>query len=279
MKKLYITDLDGTFLSSDGKVSDESRKLINKAIDSGALFSVATARSILSAKPLLEGINFNVPIVVMSGVLIYDFQSQSTVRYHEVNINSFYSAIEVFQKYSKSPFAFLFNDSTEEYRIVFTDLKLQIHKDFYEERHKMLGKAIQKAEDYKVPSGFKPIFFSLCDEYEDLVKIKAELERIDGIGFSFYKDTYTPYWFLEVFNEKASKADGAEFVKNYVKADGISAFGDNLNDIPMFKAANERLAVKNAVEELKNISDEVILSNDECGVAKFILKDIKKSRQ
>ena len=48
------------------------------------------------------------------------------------------------------------------------------------------------------------------------------------------------------------------------------AFGDNLNDIPLFEVADECYAVSNAEEKLKSIATGVIGSNDEDAVAKFI---------
>ena len=50
----------------------------------------------------------------------------------------------------------------------------------------------------------------------------------------------------------------------------IVCFGDNLNDLPMFRAADECYAVANAREELKSTATGVIGSNGECGVPAFI---------
>jgi len=47
-------------------------------------------------------------------------------------------------------------------------------------------------------------------------------------------------------------------------------FGDNLNDLSMFQVADERYAVANAVQELKEIATGVIESNDNDGVARWL---------
>lgn len=51
----------------------------------------------------------------------------------------------------------------------------------------------------------------------------------------------------------------------------VTVFGDNLNDICMFINAGRRVAVKTAHQQLINISDQIIDSNEEDGVAKYIL--------
>ena len=59
--------------------------------------------------------------------------------------------------------------------------------------------------------------------------------------------------------------------------DKIVAFGDNLNDIPLFEIADECYAVSNSAEELKKIATGVIGSNDEDAVAEFLLNRFKNN--
>lgn len=56
MKTLYISDLDGTLLNSQGKISDYSIKTINNLINEGMIFTYATARSLVSASPVTRGL-------------------------------------------------------------------------------------------------------------------------------------------------------------------------------------------------------------------------------
>lgn len=50
----------------------------------------------------------------------------------------------------------------------------------------------------------------------------------------------------------------------------MTIFGDNLNDIGMFAKAGKKIAVENANSVLIAEADEVIESNEEDGVAKYI---------
>ncbi len=49
-----------------------------------------------------------------------------------------------------------------------------------------------------------------------------------------------------------------------------------INDIELFKAADRSYAVANAVPELKAIATDVIESNNNDGVARFIRQELKK---
>ena len=70
-KTLYVTDLDGTLLDSDIKVPDAAVDMINRAIDSGALFTVATARTPGTLYRLLRDIRLNLPVIAMTGVTLW----------------------------------------------------------------------------------------------------------------------------------------------------------------------------------------------------------------
>ncbi|MBP5604633.1 MAG: HAD hydrolase family protein [Ruminiclostridium sp.] len=50
----------------------------------------------------------------------------------------------------------------------------------------------------------------------------------------------------------------------------LVVFGDGLNDIPMFTAADESYAVANALDELKQYATGIIGSNENDSVAEFL---------
>lgn len=91
----------------------------------------------------------------------------------------------------------------------------------------------------------------------------------------FQKDTYTDSDWLEIMPAAATKAQAAVAVKERLGCDELVAFGDNKNDLALFKAADWSYAVANAVEELKAIATAVIPSNENDGVARFLQKDFK----
>lgn len=57
---------------------------------------------------------------------------------------------------------------------------------------------------------------------------------------------------------------------------GAFVFGDGKNDIDMFQMADKSYAVANAHNDLKQFATEVILSNDEDGVARWLEANYKQ---
>ena len=57
----------------------------------------------------------------------------------------------------------------------------------------------------------------------------------------------------------------------------VVAFGDNLNDLPLFEASDEAYAVENAKEDVKKHATAVIGRNTEDAVAKYLAKVSEKT--
>lgn len=274
MRTLYITDLDGTFFDNNGTVSDKSRRIINALTQKGLLFSVATARSSMTAKDLLKGLQITAPIVLMNGVFLYDLEKNRAVSFHEIAPLPFSQVVAAFQAYNKAPMLFLYGDDGQ-LSIQYTRLDLQVNRDFYNARKKVLGERFRKVDALQIPTGQHAVYVNLVDTFDSLKPITELLKAIEGVSFSFYGDTYTDYWFLEVYSAEASKANAAKAVKALVGAEKMVAFGDNYNDLTLFAAADEAYAVENAVDELKAQATAVIASNEQDGVASFLWEQMQ----
>ena len=63
-KENLFSDMDGTLLSDDKKVSQENLAAIRRFVKAGGRFSVATGRSEVIAAPFLFDIPLNLPAIV-----------------------------------------------------------------------------------------------------------------------------------------------------------------------------------------------------------------------
>ena len=60
-------------------------------------------------------------------------------------------------------------------------------------------------------------------------------------------------------------------LKEMLGCDEVVCFGDGVNDIPMFLTADRAYAVANAEKALKEIASGIIESNEQDGVAKWLI--------
>ncbi|MDE7365282.1 MAG: Cof-type HAD-IIB family hydrolase, partial [Ruminococcus sp.] len=271
-KKLYISDLDGTLLDSDGKLSDYTINTLNNLIENGVYFTFATARTIYSAKPITEGLNINVPCILNNGASIYDIQSGEYVKNAYFKQSTAEKVLSVFRNNGVYCFVFKFID--EILVTCYDKITNESMQKFVDERKGQYEKPFRECDDLASEIDEKVIYINAMGDYETLLPIRNAVAEIDGADFAFYKDTYTDCWFLEIFSSEASKANGIKFLRKKYGFTKIIAFGDNFNDLSMFKEADVKIAVDNAKPELKDKADLIIDTNDNNGVADWLDREV-----
>lgn len=272
MKTLYVSDLDGTLFDSCGHLSDFTRDSLNKLIADGMNFTVATARSVSSAAGLLDDLDLKVPAVMMNGVFLTDVPTQKQIYVNYYPIELAHQVIDVFKKCDRPPLVFSFNGEFIECE--FTEARNDYERQFIAKRQK-LYRRFERVEDYTVDGS--TVYINGIDRKEIMQAVADELQKIDGIKFSHYLDTYSgDKYFVEVYVESAGKWNSIKRLKEMYGFDRVVAFGDNGNDVEMLKNSDVAVAVGNALPPAKEVADIVIDTNDNDGVAKYLLELYKK---
>lgn len=269
MKTLYISDLDGTLLHPNVELSKRTISILNELIEQGMLFTVATARSIASVKTIIKDVSITLPLVLMNGVCIYDPNESKYIKVETFSEDSITQLMSVICSNHLKGFAYTIKDGTM--AVYYEDLDRKPLRDFYEERVNRYQKKFTQVENFSSLSSEPLIYFSLLDQKEKLEPIYRIVEAIPDLNCVFYKDNYSPdWWYLEIFSKYASKLHAVQFLRSYLNLDSIVCFGDNRNDLPLFEGSDYKLAVSNAVSELKAKADEIIGSNLHDGVAAWL---------
>lgn len=285
-KTLYVSDLDGTLLAADSRVSATTVTLLNHAVSEGVLFSVATARTPATVSILLKDVKMRLPLVVMTGAALWDQQSG---RYSDVQYFTPVQVREIAEVYESvaGGGCFLYTlaarsvgqDLMEIYHMGELD---KVEGEFMAERmYNPFKKFLVPADGRSdIPDDIRnAVLFFGMREKSVACEIFKRLKRIEGINPMFYHDRYAEddVASVEAFPSGATKAQAICRLKRLVGADRVVAFGDNMNDISMMAAADWSVAVSNAIPEVKYAADEVIGSNSADAVARYILEDFRHS--
>lgn len=268
---LYISDMDGTLLNPAGIVSEKSTKILTDLINQEIHFTVATARTPLSALPLLSEIPVKDPMILMNGALCYDPEKKA------------FSDPVVFEIESLEKLAEAENVSGIEGMLFSVEdgiltISLGHVKDcmwsgyFSMEKVAHVQAICQEIENASAAqlqhSGV--VYGLYMDNEPTRLDVLYEHLKNSGLTVDYYKDKYTENrWCIEICSSAATKGGAVERLrqKGYSYLIG---FGDSWNDVPLFQACDEGYAVVNAAESLKKIATAVILSNAEDGVAEFL---------
>ena len=266
-KTLYISDLDGTLLNHNQEVSEQTKEILNKLISKGLNFSIATARTAVTAEEILKELNINIPVVLMNGVSLYDLKKHEHVDIEYIGSDTAQTIISCLEDVEQSGFIYTIDKNS--LRAYYHKALNKYETIFYNQRkHKK-----QFVKEKNIDTS-KIAYFVFMDEKEKMEAIANKIKHIPGIDYVLYKDNYMEgAYLLEIFSHRASKANAIlKLKKNYKQ---LVCFGDNLNDISMFKIADYSCAMGNAVDAVKDVATQVIATNQEDGVAKFIEKCMK----
>ncbi len=272
-KTIYITDLDGTLLNSDGRTSQFTNNVINGLIDRGGLFSFATARSEETATPVVNGFNISAPPIFYNGAVIgYSHSALPPTRiYFDDNIVDLITELidnDIF------PTVYSYIENEEKFSFIQDKCTHDMTEFLDTRKHCKRARPIKTFEELIKGN----VFYLLCIDSEN--KLSPFYEKYRNKYYCvFQKDSYTDGLWLEIMPKTSTKANAAVTLKERLSCDELVVFGDNKNDIELFKVADRCYAVANAVSELKAIATDVIESNNDDGVARFILKDLKNTEK
>lgn len=260
---LYVSDLDGTLLRSSETISEYTIEVINKMTKQGILFSYATARSLITAKKVTNGLEAGIPLIVYNGAFIIDNRTGEVL------------AANYFTETVDDLLQDLFSCGV--YPIVYAHIS-GVEKFSYIERqcsHGMLEFIATRTDSRKRPVETETelwegnCFYITCIDAPD--KLLPLYEKYKNQYHCVYqRDIYSGEQWLEIMPQTTTKANAILQLKEMLKCDRVVVFGDGLNDVEMFQVADESYAVANAVLELKQLATNFIDGNDEDGVAKWL---------
>jgi len=272
---LFVSDLDGTLLLPDATLSPSDAEQINALSTEGIRITYATARTIQSVRHILSPIRFDekaLPISLMNGVLLYDPYQKKYINKSIFSKETAQLLLKVLTDHGVSPFIYALLPD-DQLLTFYHSIVNEPMRRFMNERIERYQKPFKKVDKIDEIKG-DVIYFCLIADQSTVLRAIDAISKIMGIRHTSYRDVYLEdTWYLEVFDKSASKKNAINNLKQYCNAKKIIAFGDNLNDLPMFEAADYSVAVKNAHPTLLKSADAVA----EHGVVEWIKDYIKQS--
>ena len=268
-KTLFISDLDGTLLNSDAVLSDLTVETINRLTAEGIYFTYATARTVYTAFPKTKRLDISVPCILNNGSSVYDSRSKKFVKKAFIPQETAARLIDAFRSNDVGCMMLKFAGDTL-LQCVDDYINTPGMLAYIAERRVYAPMRFIECDDIRQENDSSAVYITANGDYEKMLPVYRTVKEIAGADCAFYKDSYTDYWYLETFSEEASKANGVKFLRERYGFDRVVAFGDNYNDLSMFSQADIKVAVGNAVEEIRRAADFIADTNDNDGVAKFL---------
>jgi len=271
MKILYLSDLDGTLLRSDERLSDYTIKTINQFVEKGGLFSYATARSLVTSSIVTAGLNTEFPVACYNGAFVFNNKTKEILLSHYFTVEEKEMIISTLIKHKIHPIVYSFIDDIERFSFVKSEINDGMQHFLNSRANDIRWRAVENLEELYQGD----VFYITCIGTDiQLASAYKALKAKDKMYLVYHKDIYSGAQWCELMPKKATKATAALELKKLLDCDRLVVFGDGLNDLPLFSVADESYAMANAAPELKEIATAVIDTNDNDGVAKWLEKKL-----
>jgi hypothetical protein len=267
MYKLIALDIDGTLLNSEKKITEPVFNSIQEAKRNGAKVVLSTGRPLPGVTPLLEELNLvddGDYVICFNGAVVQEVKSKKVISNIEMSHADFKTIYSIVKELN-------------------TKVHINTPTNVITPHVEPSKYTLYEAEINKIP-----VVYKSEDEIDDSVTfckimIIDEPEKLQEVLDFLPKEIYDNYtvvrsapFFLEFLNKAANKGTALQALCNNINMpiESTIAVGDEENDQHMIKLAGLGVAMGNARDSIKEISNYITKTNNEHGVAHVINKFI-----
>ena len=263
--KIISTDFDGTLLRSDKTVSEKTQNAIINYKNGNHIIIGVTARNLSSVKSRLDIHMFNY-LILNNGGYLYDVEKDEG-RYIK-SIDS-----ETIQKLSN-----YFKDKVDGIDYI-TAEKYYMYRNRGKIDKRSFVVNIKDVSEVKGHVSRINIMSSTNIELEQYKEfIKKNYEDLDCISMRDTDNGKVNNIWLAINPKHVNKLTTLQQLCKELKitTDNVIFFGDSANDMEIIKNVGLGVAMENALPEVKEIANEITITNDEDGVVYFLEKILGK---
>lgn len=273
MNRLFVSDLDGTLLDEQGRLTDTSFSILRKLLDDGLPFTVASARSVVSMREVLRGLPLRLPVIEFNGAFISDLATGQHRHCVAVERATAAAIIAAGIRYGVPPVVATFDHRADHVYVL--PPRNPAVSGYVTSRLAAGDPRIRPVDDLAVALAEQVVCLTFMERREALEPLAAMLQAQFGgqVRLLLFPEQYYPPWhWLAVYAAEATKARAIEILARDlgVALGDVTVFGDQVNDIPMFEECGHAVAVANAAAELQAHADEVIGPHSTDSVARYL---------
>jgi Cof subfamily protein (haloacid dehalogenase superfamily) len=261
---LVASDVDGTLLDPMERVSDRTARTVQRVVANETPFVLVTGRPPRWMPDVVHGLGVAGVAVCANGAVLYDAAADRVLHSQEID-------------------ALMLHDVVRELRLELPGCAFAVERTTDGARDRPHDQFLAEADFRRVWPN-TDIHVAGLDEVTGKPAVKllvlhehmtsAEMAAVarEVIGHELELTYSTGAGLIEFSVAGVDKASGLAAIAEQLGVDraDVIAFGDMPNDVPMLTWAGHAVAMANAHPAVREVADEVTLSNDEDGVAAYL---------
>jgi len=269
--QLLAIDIDGTLVNSNDELTSATRDALIRAGKAGIHVVLATGRRYSRTLHLIEPLGIDVPLVTASGALVKDPIDHRTLYRAQFDRRLLCDALELITRRGYDP-------------VLCADTYAEGF-DFYYARREVESPELD--EYFRLNSGCGRLYRELAVDpppgvftgfvmgtHAEMLDLEGELQQRfpDRLYTHVLRSPRYVGFMCEISPAGVTKWSAIRrlAVEWGIDDESICAVGDDVNDVPMIRAAGLGVAMGNARERVKAAADRIAPSHDEDGLVQVV---------
>ena len=270
MIKAIFIDIDGTLRDSERNLSLRTINAVKRITDKGILVILCSGRPRKYTEKISRECFASKYIITSSGGMIYDYEDNKVLYVNEMDKEAL---IELYKIANPEDVRYIMNvgEGRVINKVKHADQEIQLKGDIkdFVYNNPVVQCTIADSDFDKIKN--------LIPKIENVKNVEIK-NRHKSLLDDKYKDNKTVFCDIANINSNKGNAVGKLLEILNIANDDTIAIGDDINDLSMFEYVEYKVAVDNAIDMVKEKADEIILSNDEDGVAIYLEKLLDESK-
>ena len=261
---LIATDVDGTLLDDDEKITARTRDAVQAAVEAGTQFVLATGRPPRWVQPVVDALGFAPMAVCANGAVIYDPSTDRIISARTLSVDMLGELAEIATRVIPGAGLAVERIGSSAHDAATPQF---VSSPGYEHAWLNPDNTEVSLEDLLSAPAVKLLIRKAGARSSDMAAALAKHVGLEGdITYS------TNNGLVEIVPLGISKATGVEELARPqgIAAADVLAFGDMPNDVPMLRWAGHGVAMGNAHPDARAAADEVTAANTDDGVARVL---------
>lgn len=265
---LLVSDLDGTLLTSEHRITPRTKQIIEQYQRLGGKFTIATGRSLMESRVYIDELDLQLPVILYNGAMIYFPQEDRVQIVNTLKRRIVEALFRDIQKLNMG-IEFLLFSPTQIYSYYISDQKLV--------RLTQLGidpTPVDSNDQIKE----EIVKMQLIGSESNVQRLHAFVKHHPLRAECDFVQSHDHYY--EIIPQGVSKGNALKMVNEIlqVPASNTAAIGDQCNDISMLEIVGLPATLVHAHSLVKEIAAYHVPNNDQEGVAYFIERVLLQER-
>jgi len=255
---LVVSDVDGTLVTSEKKLTDKSRAAVAKLAQAGIGFTLTSSRPTVGMRMFSDPLGITLPLGPFNGSSIVE-PSLAVIEQHVIPAAALKTSLDLLDRYGIDVWIFT-NDNWyirrddgkyvphEQRTILFDPTQLNDFTPLADQACKIVGASPD---------------FALLERCEKELQTALGDAALAIRSQDYYLDVTPPGQNKGTFVQAMAKRLG-------IATDAIATLGDMQNDLAMFRVSGLPIAMGNATDDVKRLAAHVTAPNDDDGFAAAI---------